>query len=48
MPILVKIGPMVLEKKLKIGKVYRQTAHRQTTDDRRTEKLELSPEIKTP
>ena len=35
-PSLVKIGPVILEKKSKIGKVYRQTAgqtDRQTTDD---------------
>ena len=50
MPSLVKIDPVVLEKKSKIGKVYRQTdrktdgrtdgrTDRQTTDDRRSEKL---------
>ena len=42
---LVKIGPMVLEIQSKIGKVYRQTdgqTDRQTTDDRRSEKLTLA------
>ena len=41
MPSLLKIGPVVLEKKSKIGQVYRQT-DRQTngqTDDRQSEKL---------
>ena len=50
MPSLVEIGPVVLEKKSKIGKVYRQTdgrtdkqtdgqTDRQTTDERQSEKL---------
>ena len=50
MPSLVEIGPVVLEKKSKIGKVYRRTdrqtvgqtdrqTDRQTTDERRSEKL---------
>ena len=42
MPSLVKIEPGVLEKKSKLGKVYRQTdgqIDRQTTDDWRSEKL---------
>ena len=38
MPSLVEIGPVDLEKKSKIGKVYRRT-DRQTTDERRSEKL---------
>ena len=41
-PSLVEIGPVVLEKKSKIGKVYRRTdrqTDRQTTDERRSEKL---------
>ena len=45
MPSLVEIGPMGLEKKLKIGKVYRQTDRQtdgQTMDDRRSEKLTLA------
>ena len=40
--IWVEIGPVVLEKKSKIGKVYRKTdgrTDRQTRDDRRSEKL---------
>ena len=46
MPSLVEIGSVVIEKKSKIGKVYRQTdgqtdeqTDRQTTDVRRSEKL---------
>ena len=41
-PSLVEIGPVVLEKRSKIGKVYRRTdgrTYRQTTDDRGSEKL---------
>ena len=38
MPSLIEIGPVVFEKKLKIGKVYRWT-DRQMIDDRRSEKL---------
>ena len=41
-PSLVQIGPVVLEKKMKMWKVYRQTdgpTDRQTTDDRWSEKL---------
>ena len=52
MPSLVEIGPVVLEKKSKIGKVYRRT-DRQTdgqTDRRRTKgdqksSLELSAQV---
>ena len=57
MPSLVEIGPVVLEKKSKIGKVYRRTdrqtdgqTDRQTTDERRSEKLTWafsSGELKT-
>ena len=38
---LVEIGPVVLEKKSKIGKVYRRTDGRtdRQTDERRSEKL---------
>ena len=42
MPSLVEIGPAVLERKSKIGKVYRRTdrrTDRQTTDERRSENL---------
>ena len=46
MPWLVKIDPVVLETKSKIGKVYRQTDRQtdgrtdgQTPDERRSEKL---------
>ena len=56
MPSLVEIGPVVLEKKSKIGKVYRRTdrqTDRQTdgqTDRRRTKgdqksSLELSAQV---
>ena len=48
-PSLVEIGPVVLEKKTKMWKVYRQT-DRQTTDDRWSEKLTWafsSGELKT-
>ena len=41
-PSLVKIGPVVLEKKLKMWKVYRHTdrqTDRQMTDNRQSEKL---------
>ena len=49
-PSLVKIGPVILEKKSKIGKVYRQTAgqtDRQTDDGRRDQKssIELSAKV---
>ena len=37
MPSLVKIGPVVLEKKPKIEQVYRQTDGQ--TDDKQSEKL---------
>ena len=43
----VKIGPGFLEKKSKIGKVYRQTnrrTNRQTTDDQKSS-LELSSQV---
>ena len=52
-PSLVEIGPVVLEKKMKMWKVYRQThrrTDRQTTDDRWSEKLTWafsSGELKT-
>ena len=50
-PSLVEIGPVVLEKKMKMWKVYRQTDGRtQTTDDRWSEKLTWafsSGELKT-
>ena len=42
MPSLVEIGPVVLEKKSKMGKIYRWTdrwTDGQTMDDRRSEKL---------
>ena len=44
-PSLGEIGLVVLEKKMKMWKVYRQTDRqpgRQTTDDRRSEKLTLA------
>ena len=43
-PSLVEIGPVFLEKKLKMWKVYRRTGRqidRQTTDNRRSEKVTL-------
>ena len=52
-PSLVEIGPVVLEKKMKMWKVYRRTdgqTDRQTTDDRWSEKLTWafsSGELKT-
>ena len=42
-PSLVEIDPVVFEKKLKIGKVYRQT-DRQLTGDQRSS-LELSAQV---
>ena len=42
MPSLVEIGPVVLEKKSKIGKVYRRT-DRQTDDGRKA--IELSAQV---
>ena len=48
-PSLVEIGPVVLDKKMKMWKVYRRT-DRQTTDDRWSEKLTWafsSGELKT-
>ena len=45
MPSLVKIDPVVLEKKSKIGKVYRQT-DRQTRDEGdKKSSLELSAQV---
>ena len=47
MPSLVEIGPVVLEKKSKIGKVYRRT-DRQTdgqTDGDQKSSLELSAQV---
>ena len=52
MPSLVKIGPVVLEKKLKIGKVYGQTdrqtdgrtERRRTTGDQKNS-FELSAQV---
>ena len=48
MPSLVEIGPVILEKKSKIGKVYertdRQTDRRQTKGDQKGS-LELSAQV---
>ena len=48
MPNLVEIGPVVLEKKSKIGNVYRrtdgQTDRRRTTGDQKSS-LELSAQV---
>ena len=41
MPSLVEIGPVVLEKKLKVWKVYRRTDRRQTTGDQKSSSGEL-------
>ena len=53
-PSLVEIGPVVLEKKMKMWKVYRQTdgrtdgrTDRQTTDDRWSEKLRWAKKMKS-
>ena len=44
MPSLVEIGPVVLEKKMKMGKVYRQTDRGRTTGDQKFS-LEISDQV---
>ena len=44
MPSLVEIGPVVLEKMTKIGKVYRRTDRRRMTGDQKSS-LEFSAQV---